>query len=233
MIPGVEPHVALNDNQTYKVVWQVLQALRSHDDRFDAMVNKLELDARDPNKMEVIAITDRIAKKRRGKGDGKEAVKRAAKGADHRLGGESGVPARAAEMEFEIGEIERAIYAKLVQKVGNRHHWEEWARDIAQIARTHIDRITAILENPKNVRERGAFDRFAEELRDDLNDSISREDIIEMLAQHLVTKPVFEALFAGHSFAAENSMSRAMQGCSMPCMSTDSKRSTLEAFTIR
>jgi predicted helicase len=40
---GIEPHEALNDNQTYKVVWQVLQALRSHDDRFDAMVNKLDL----------------------------------------------------------------------------------------------------------------------------------------------------------------------------------------------
>ena len=33
-----------------------------------------------------------------------------------------------------------------------------------------------------------------------------------MLAQHLVTKPVFEALFSGQSFASENSMSRAMQG---------------------
>jgi predicted helicase len=39
---GMEPHEALNDNQTYRVVWQVLQALRSHDDRFDAMVNKLD-----------------------------------------------------------------------------------------------------------------------------------------------------------------------------------------------
>ena len=60
---GVEPHEALNDNQTYKVVWQVLQALRSHDDRFDAMVNKLDLDAKDPSKMEVIAITDKIGKR--------------------------------------------------------------------------------------------------------------------------------------------------------------------------
>jgi predicted helicase len=57
---GVEPHDALNDNQTYKVVWQVLQALRSHDDRFDAMVNKLELIGKDLRKMEVIAITDKM-----------------------------------------------------------------------------------------------------------------------------------------------------------------------------
>ena len=63
---GMEPHEALNDNQTYKVVWQVLQALRSHDDSFDAMVNKLDLIGSDPRKMEVIAITDK-AEKRPGK----------------------------------------------------------------------------------------------------------------------------------------------------------------------
>jgi predicted helicase len=33
-----------------------------------------------------------------------------------------------------------------------------------------------------------------------------------MLAQHLVTKPVFEALFSGHSFATKNPISKAMQG---------------------
>src|SRR6185312_2768591 len=37
---NMEPHEALNNNQVYRVVWQVLQALRSHDDRFDAMINK-------------------------------------------------------------------------------------------------------------------------------------------------------------------------------------------------
>lgn len=231
---GDEPHVALNDNQTYKVVWQVLQALRSHDDRFDAMVNKLELDARDPAKMEVIAITDKIAKRSSKKKDsGKGASKQAAKGG-RTIGAPQNLSAQPEqrELEFEIGEIERAIYAKLVQKVGNRRHWEDWAKDIAKIARTHIDRISAILENAENTREREAFARFAEELRDDLNDSITRDEIIEMLAQHLVTKPVFDALFTGISFAAENSMSRALQGVLDVLQEhhLEKEASTLEAF---
>jgi predicted helicase len=205
---GLEPHEALNDNQTYKVVWQVLQALRSHDDRFDAMINKLELDARDRTKMEVIAVTDRIARRTSRKKD-PAAAARAGRTIGAKI--DRAAPPEQHELELEIGEIERAIYAKLVQKVGNRHHWEEWAKDIAKIARTHIDRITGILENDQNTREREAFDRFADELRDDLNDSIGRDEIIEMLAQHLVTKPVFDALFVGHSFASENSMSRGMQ----------------------
>lgn len=234
---GIEPHEALNDNQTYKVVWQVLQALRSHDDRFDAMVNKLELDAKDPSKMEVIAVTDKIAKRSSGKkgdGDANKAAARKAAKAGKTIGSatRTSVPPEQRELEFEIGEIERAIYAKLVQKVGNRHHWEDWAKDIAKIARTHIDRITGILENSANVTEREAFDRFAEELRDDLNDSITKDEIIEMLAQHLVTKPVFDALFSGQSFATENSMSRAMQGVigALHEHHLEKETSTLEAF---
>ncbi|NOJ98120.1 DEAD/DEAH box helicase [Corallococcus coralloides] len=204
---GMKPHEALNDNKVYGVVWQVLQALRSHDDRFDAMVNKLELTGADPSKMEVIAITDRVAKR------SKEPKGPQAKGG--RVIGSIGMKApepQQDELEFEIGEVERAIYAKLVEKVGNRRHWEEWAKDIAKIANTHIDRIKGILENKKYAVERAAFEKFAHELRDDLNDSITDDEIVEMLAQHMVTKPVFDALFAGNSFASQNPMSKAMQG---------------------
>src|SRR3569833_154859 len=208
---GVEPHEALNDNQTYKVVWQVLQALRSHDDRFDAMVNKLDLIGRDTSKMEVIAITDKI-EKRQQKAKGKTKIETGqgnftiGEAAPKPYGKKDNL-----ELQFEIGEIERAIYAKLVQKVGNRHHWEDWANDIAKIARTHIDRITGILDNSANSRELEAFHSFARELRDDLNDSITDGEIIEMLAQHLITKPVNNALFEGYSFAQHNPMSIAMQ----------------------
>lgn len=209
---GVEPHDALADNKTYAVVWQVLQALRSHDDRFDAMVNKLDLIGRDTSKMEVVAITDKIQKK-----------SEKTKGPKNKDAGKGGFtigepePKRYGKedqtaLPFEIGEIEKAIYAKLVQKVGNRHHWEDWANDIAKIARTHIDRITGIVEDPANEKERTAFNAFAHELRDDLNGSISDGEIIEMLAQHLITKPVFDALFEDYSFAQHNPMSLAMQG---------------------
>ena len=208
---GMEPHEALGDNKTYAVVWQVLQALRSHDDRFDAMVNKLDLIGKDTSKMEVIAITDKIQKK--------QGKTRGTKNREAGKGGFTiGEPApkpygtENLELQFEIGEIEKAIYAKLVQKCGNRHHWEDWANDIAKIARTHIDRITGILDNEANAKEREAFKSFAHELRADLNDSISDGEIIEMLAQHLITKPVFDALFEDYSFARHNPMSQAMQG---------------------
>ena len=208
---GMAPDEALNDNKTYKVVWQVLQALRSHDDRFDAMVNKLDLIGSDPSKMEVIAVTEKFNKKNdrsnTGQDNGKNTygIGEASGKYDH------GPKPEQFGLEFEIGEIERAIYAKVVQKCGNRNHWEHWANDIAKIARTHITRITSIIEDEANIREREAFFSFAGELRDDLNDSIGDNEVIEMLAQHLITKPVFDALFEGYSFASNNPMSCAMQ----------------------
>jgi predicted helicase len=100
---GVEPHEALNDNQTYKVVWQVLQALRSHDDRFDAMVNKLDLIGRDTSKMEVIAITDKIAKKQ-DKAKGKTKGQTGQGGFTIGTVGDQPKPVQHT-LEFEIGEI--------------------------------------------------------------------------------------------------------------------------------
>lgn len=216
---GLEAHEALNDNKTYKVVWQVLQALRSHDDRFDAMVNKmdLELNSNMLSKMEVIAVTDKLNKRSKASNGTKDQLQRKKKVNTARGGsaigadGSSTPVVEQTELEFEIGDIERAIYAKVVQKCGNRQHWEDWANDIAKIARTHIDRIQAILDTPENTREIAAFHQFANELRDDLNNAVTDHEIVEMLAQHLITKPVFDALFDEYSFASKNPMSLAMQ----------------------
>jgi predicted helicase len=207
---GVEPSKALDDNKTYKVVWEVLQALRSHDDRFDAHINKLDLIGKDNSKMEVIAITDKIQQKAR-KSTGTKN-KNAGKGSFGIGTPEPKAPTESqGELQFQVGEIERALYAKVVKKCGNRNHWEDWAKDIAKIAKTHIARITAIVTDLSNEKEVSAFNAFAEELRDDLNDSITNEEVIEMLAQHLITKPVFDALFKEYSFASNNPVSQAMQ----------------------
>lgn len=206
--PGVDPNKALDDNLTYKVVWQVLNALRSHDDRFDAMINKMDLTGIDRSKMEVIAITDKVAAKAKKKGAGKGGT---TIGTAKKKTKKEDIEDAQQSFSFESGEIERAIVAKVVQKVGNRHHWEDWANDIAKIAQTHIKLITDILARPECEKERVVFEEFAHEIRDDLNNAVSDAEIIEMLAQHLITKPVFDALFDEYSFAAKNPMAIAMQ----------------------
>ena len=228
---GVEPEEALNSNETYRVVWQVLNALRSHDDRFDAMINKLEFNGSMPSKMEVVAVADKVVPKAAKKSKKERKAGKARGGSA--LGSKNTDPLpEQAELVFEVGDIERALYAKIVKKCGNRHHWEDWANDIAKIANTHIDRIKSILEDGTHIEEIAAFNAFAGELRDDLNNSISNEEIIEMLAQHLITKPVFDALFEEYSFAKNNPMSQAMQQVldKLQEHHLDKERSTLQSF---
>ena len=244
---GVEPHEALNDNQTYAVVWQVLQALRSHDDRFDAMVNKLDLQGPDRTKMEVIAIADKAQQRSKALAISKGARTAAQARGSYGIGAQNTDAPQPQQLDlvYEVGDIERALYAKIVEKCGNRHHWEDWANDIAKIAQTHIDRIKAMLEDtpvqPALIADtkdnngkagKQAFYRFAKILRDDLNDQISDDEIIEMLAQHLITRPVFEALFEDYEFSQHNPMSRAMQQVLdiLEQENLDKESSTLQSF---
>ena len=201
---GVDPATALNDNERYKVVWQILNALRAHDDTFDATINKLELGGGSNGKIEVIAVAENLPVSRTSEGKGV--------GIGHGGTGEDRPdnPTRPAEqLTFIQDEFPAAIRAKIVQKCGTRTYWETWAKDIGDIAKAHIERIKAVLDTGEN--ERAVFDEFLAEIRDDLNGSVTRDEAIEMLAQHLVTKPVFDALFDSYDFAGQNPVSKAMQ----------------------
>ncbi|MEU5527684.1 type ISP restriction/modification enzyme [Micromonospora chersina] len=190
---GMEPEEALRDNDRYRVVWDVLQALRAHDERFDAMVNKIDLNKSRDKKINVIGVRDGVPG-----GDGQQS-----ENADRSQGT---LPI----LWPELQDWRDAIYARIVKKVGNRRYWETWASDIAKIAEAHITRINALLDSPTSgVGDR--FDDFLAGLKGNLNDNITRTDAIEMLAQHLITRPVFDALFEGYEFARHNPVAQNMQ----------------------
>ncbi|MFD2090464.1 DEAD/DEAH box helicase [Blastococcus deserti] len=186
---GMQPEDALRDNDRYAIVWEVLQALRAHDERFDAMVNKIELNRASDDRIQIIGV-----------GGGEDDQD--GSGPPSYVQGEFAFP--------ELGEWREAIYAKIVQKVGSRRYWEDWAKDVAVIAEKHTTRITALLDDP-DVPVHEQFDAFLTGLRGNLNDSITRGDAIDMLAQHLITRPVFDALFEGYSFTEHNPVSQVMQ----------------------
>ena len=100
--------------------------------------------------------------------------------------------------------------AKIVKKCGRREYLEEWAADVAAIAQAHITRLSGIVKDPSGEAYR-AFHRFVKELRDDLNEAITEGDAMEMLAQHMITRPIFDELFKDHPFSGENPVSRGMQ----------------------
>jgi predicted helicase len=219
----VTPEQALADNKRYKVVWQVLQALRAHDDRFNATVNKIDLNKRKP--AQIMVGTVGFDSEADGSSTG------ASDGASPNGDGSSQRAAAQLALDYHVDEWREAIYAKIVTKVGDRAYLDKWAKDIAQIAERHVTRIDALLADPASDARRH-FDEFVAGLRANLNDSITDADAVDMLAQHLITRPVFEALFEDYSFAAHNPVSLAMQRMLevLDEQHVDTEAETLEKF---
>lgn len=213
--PGVSPERALNDNKKYEVVWQILNALRAHDERFDGMINRLGLGEDVSDHLEIVGVGGRDET------DATTAVvddiKPKPKPTDEQptgMGEEEQPPiepeADEEQLAFVLTDLSAAIKAKIVDKCGTRDYWENWANDISKIAEQHIKRINSLLVD-KDTPEWKAFGAFLDEIRDDLNPEIKAQDAVEMLAQHMITKPVFDALFQGNRFTEENAVSKAME----------------------
>lgn len=196
---GIKPSEALNDNKRYKVVWQVLQALRSHDERLDRDINQMQYSDKMPENIIIdgIDLSPQSAEHEDSIGTEEQSEKSI-----------QGV----FPLVFNGRKWKDAIHAKLVQKVGNRMYWDDWSDSIAEIANKYIALIRAQID-PELGDSPAAneFKRFVQGLRANLNPAVSEQQAVEMLAQHLVTKPVFDALFENHEFTAENPISQAMQ----------------------
>ena len=194
---GVRPEDALDDNERYRVVWEVLQALRSHDERLDAEINKIDL-----NKQQSDSHIDFI-----GVGAGGESDW-------DRITEDLPVP-----QQYRLpGLVIDAFRAKVVERVGDREYWDRWARDVADIAVALEVRIRGLIPDlgdsngadGDHARIRLHFDSLLESMRATTNDSLTESDAVSIVAQHMITEPVFQALFADHDFAKSNPVARSL-----------------------
>ena len=191
--PGATAEAAIN-NSSYKAVWQVINAISAHDDRFEAIINQFALS-------------------RTNSGDKPDFSEGNTIGSDDRSQ-TSTSEEEAIQGILQIAgaaELRDAILAKVVDKYADPGYWEKWAVNIRDIAQRHEARIRALLNTP-DTGVRPIFDEFLAGIRNNLNDSITDDDAIGMLSQHLITKPVFDALFEDYAFAEHNPVSQAMQG---------------------
>ena len=202
---GLEPEDVLSDNKRFKVVWDILAAIRSHDDGFHTLDNKVD----------IVRIQPLDRPGGGGGGDGPEP------------------PLPPPNIPPELfGQYQKAIQAKLAKVCGEKRYWSTWAEDVAKVVQAQIARIRALLEKPGNPYEKD-FNDFLTGIQLNLNPAVTREDAIEMLAQQLVSAPIFSAVFADFDFARENPVSKAMA----PMLDrlnesmTDADKVVLEAFT--
>ena len=196
---GMDAESFLNQNKRFKVIWQILNALRSHDERMDATIHKSAL-GEDISSQIIIDGVGFLSEPRPVPTTGPSVVL-----------DDVGANSKYEQPGLFVEDIVLGLKSQLVKRCGKADYWEDWASDIGDIARAHMVRINAVVSDSSNATERAAFDQLLAELRDDLNPAVSKDDTVELLAQHLVTGPVFDALFQGHRFTEENSVSKALQ----------------------
>ena len=179
---GVDPAGALDDNERFAAVWSVLRALRSHDDRFDAEINKIDLNDRP---------TDRIIFS----GDG--------------IAGDN-LPS-APELAFRRSICRPARSSPRSSRSAATANTGRPGPGMWRISfRASFTGSKGCSTIPTTRPCREWFEAFHEELKVSINESITTDSAIDMMAQHILTRPVFEALFEQYDFAGGNPVAQAL-----------------------
>ena len=202
---GIAPERALDNNARFQVVWQVLKALRAHDERLDAAINSMELNGQGPENIIVEQVSLEKAKRQ------DDPLSGSAPDGDEAGSSGTGTDTLTQEIQGQLtllpSDWKESVFGRIVKKVGSSLYWDDWSKDIATVAGRYIRLIEQLLEDPER---QDAFQEFVNALRATLNPAVDNESAVEMLAQHILTAPLFDAMFPDHSFSKQNPVSRAM-----------------------
>ncbi|MXW99941.1 MAG: DEAD/DEAH box helicase [Acidimicrobiaceae bacterium] len=164
------------DSSDFNVVWDVVRALRSHDERMDMWVNHIDA-ARNSDR---VTLIDR--------------------GTDQPLGDDEDVE----QLRFLLDE---RVASKMVERCGDRKLWPSWGARAANVCREVRKRVDTRLADTDTAE---SFNEFVSALRSSVGDHLTEDQAAEMVAQHVVTIPIFDCLFADSEFANANPISVAI-----------------------
>lgn len=183
-----DPEEALNDNDRYKVVWQVLRALRSHDERLEAEINTFNY--------------------RKDRNRPKDHIHLGGCGTDHDGWNDEFYTPDFSDGAYSLEDFGNHLMARLVVKVGNREYIENWAKQVAEITPILSEKLTEICQKGDLENRDHPFNRYLRGLRSIVNNDVNESQAIDMLVQQIVTKPIFEKLFAKDGFVLQNPVSK-------------------------
>ncbi|MBM0597635.1 DEAD/DEAH box helicase [Helicobacter pylori] len=161
------------NNTNFKNIWKVIKALRSHDPSLvdeATFREKIKVFGSDDNNDETNQ-SDEEPKKDETKQDPKQAQKTL----------------------FDailLQDLANAVYNVMPTKLGDRNYWENFTKKTGNIARTLNERLKNIFEKNPEI-----FHGFLDSLRGNIHQSIKEEEALDMIISHIITKPIFDAIF--------------------------------------
>lgn len=89
-----------------------------------------------------------------------------------------------------LQDLADAMYNVMPTKLGDRNYWENFTKKTGNIARTLNNRLKMIFDkNPE------FFHGFLDSLRENIHQNIREDEALDMITSHIITKPIFDALF--------------------------------------
>ena len=203
------PEKTLDRSEEFKVVWQVLNALKSINpshELVDGRINRID------DRIEVISVVNgKINNSSSSSGGGGGGGERERQGT------------LLDDLDQNVIRVEQAIKSAIIKKLGNKKTWEDWAKDVALICSNQAKNIKRVLEDTEHPEAKKHFDDFKNQMSaainghitkdgiaDDETATLSDDEFIDMLAQHIVIKPVLDELFKEHPFTEKNAIASSL-----------------------
>ena len=186
VIPVVVPQDADPREQLeasdWSTVWQVVKALRSHDERLNYYINQPDAWAQNA------PFSVRTA----------------------RLGEPEGDPDELQETYRQLHlELSREIASKVVEICGDRQTYPTWGRRAAEVCAQIQTRVEHLTREGGLCEE--AFEKFLEGIRASVRGEVEVGAAQQMIAQHIVTIPVFDAMLGKNEFSQHNPVSKEIE----------------------
>jgi len=179
------PEDFLKNSDDFKIIFEILNALRAHDDAMNIEIEKIR-NTGQSSKIIVARPNEKIFPEI-----------------------SSTDPQISIEYFLKWDDLKNKIYARIVENLGNKLYWIQWAYKVKDVVERHTRQIKNLVETDDDAKK--IFEIFISDLQKTLGTSIDENDAIDMLAQHLVTRPIFEAIFDNFYFVQKNPVSKALQ----------------------
>ncbi|RVZ45054.1 DEAD/DEAH box helicase [Helicobacter pylori] len=173
-------------NTNFKNIWKVLKALRSHD-------SSLVDEATFKEKIKIFGSDDTSNL------DDEEELQK------DKTEQSPNDPKQAQKTLFDailLQDLADAVYNVMPTKLGDRNYWENFAKKTGNIARTLNNRLKIIFEKNPEI-----FHGFLDSLRGNIHQSIREDEALDMITSHIITKPIFDAIFGDN---IQNPISKAL-----------------------
>lgn len=161
------------NNTNFKNIWKVIKALRSHD---PSLVDEATF----KEKIKIFGSDDNSEENHNDEGLQKDKA-------------QQNDPKQAQKTLFDailLQDLADAVYNVMPTKLGDRNYWENFTKKTGNIARTLNNRLKMIFDkNPE------FFHGFLDSLRENIHQNIKEDEALDMITSHIITKPIFDALF--------------------------------------